>query len=168
MRPETRCARSGEVHLAYQTIGDGPLDVVLVDQWWSNVDAQWELRPLARLLERVASFARVILLDKRGTGLSDPVPLGGMPTLEEWMDGAVGLEIRCGLHTGELQVADGDVRGIAVHIGARIAALAGAGEILVSATVKDLVIGSGIAFEDRGIRQLKGVPDEWHLYRAEV
>jgi hypothetical protein len=168
MRPETRCARSGEVHLAYQTIGDGPLDVVLVDQWWSNVDAQWELRPLARLLERVASFARVILLDKRGTGLSDPVPLGGMPTLEEWMDGAVGLEIRSGLHTGELQLADGDVRGIAVHIGARIAALAGAGEILVSATVKDLVIGSGIAFEDRGIRQLKGVPDEWHLYRAEV
>src|ERR1700675_1679535 len=76
MRPETRYARSGDVHLAYQTVGDGPIDVLFIDQWWSNVDTQWDVPPLARMLERVASFSRLILLDKRGTGLSDPVPLG--------------------------------------------------------------------------------------------
>jgi class 3 adenylate cyclase len=442
-RPETRYARSGDVHIAYQTVGDGPLDVLFIDQWWSNVDGQWAVPPLARMLERLASFSRVIVLDKRGTGLSDPVPLGRLPTLEEWMDdiravldavgseatallagvgasylailfaatypertsalvlvdgyarllgdddylpslprrfapqeaeairagwgtgvllsrlapseagdpavvqafaayerqsaspgtatamlnmlyqgdvrqvlptiriptmvmaharsaripvahseylaeniaGAryvelpgdenlvwagdqttllsevqefltgvrpreepdrvlatvlftdivestrraaevgddrwrsllaahdqaaraelerfrgreikttgdgflavfdgparaircaaairdslrpLGLEVRCGLHTGEVELTEGDVRGIAVHIGSRIAALAGAGEILVSATVKDLVIGSGIAFEDRGVHELKGVPGEWRLQMAKL
>jgi class 3 adenylate cyclase len=440
-RPETRYARSGDVHVAYQTLGDGPIDVVFIDQWWSNVDTQWEVPPLAGMLDRLASFSRLILLDKRGTGLSDPVPLGGLPTLEEWMDdiravldavcseraallsgvgasyltilfaatypnrtsalvlidgyarllgaddylpwlprafppeegesiragwgrgillkrlapdeandpaivqafaayerqsaspgtgkamlqalyeadvrlvlpaiqvptlviahaqsaripiehsrylaehiagatyvelpgnanlpwagdqarlvaevqefltgdrpreepdrvlatvlftdivgstkraaelgdhrwrsllaahdraartelerhrgreidttgdgflavfdgparaircaaairdavAVLGLEIRSGLHTGEVELADGKVKGIAVHIGARVSALAGANEILVSTTVKDLVIGSGIAFEDRGIHELKGVPGEWRLYRA--
>jgi len=442
-RPETRYARSGDVHIAYQTFGEGPLDVLVVDQWWSNVDTQWELPPLARMLERFASFSRLIVLDKRGTGLSDPVPLGGLPTLEEWMDdirtvldavgsdraalisgvgasyltilfaatypdrtsslvlvdgyarllgaddylpwlprqfaaqegesiragwgrgvllerlapneandpaivrafaayerqsaspgtgramlqalyegdvrrvlpairvptlviaharsaripvehsrylaehiegatylelpgnenlpwagdqarlvaeiqeyltgnrpreepdrvlgtvlftdivgstrraselgdqrwrslleahdraartelerfrgreidttgdgflamfdgparaircaaaireavAALGLEIRAGLHTGEVELAGDNIKGIAVHIGARVAALAGAGEILVSTTVKDLVIGSNIAFEDRGVHELKGVPGEWRLYRADV
>lgn len=440
-RPETRYARSGDVHLAYQVVGEGPIDVLFIDQWWSNVDSQWDVPPLARMLERLASFSRLIVLDKRGTGLSDPVPLGGLPTLEEWMDdiravldavgsprsallsgvgasyltilfaatypmrtsalvlidgyarllgaddylpwlprqfpadegesiragwgrgvllerlapneakdpaivrafaayerqsaspatgqamlralyegdvrrvlpainvptlvvahaesaripvdhsrflakhisGAryvelsgnenlpwagdqarllaeiqefltgvrpreepdrvlatvlftdivdstqraadlgdqrwrsllaahdqaaraeldryrgreihttgdgflavfdgparamrcaaairdavrgMGLEVRSGLHTGEIELTDGDVRGIAVHIGARVMALARAGEILVSTTVKDLVIGSGIAFEDRGTHALKGVPEEWKLYRA--
>jgi len=84
--PETQYARSGDVHIAYQMVGGGPSDLVLVDQWFSNVDALWRLAPLARFVERLASFSRVILLDKRGTGVSDPVPLGGLPTLEEWMD----------------------------------------------------------------------------------
>jgi class 3 adenylate cyclase len=443
MRPETRYARSGDLHIAYQSVGDGPLDVLLVDQWFSNVDGQWEVPPLARMLERVASFSRLIVLDKRGTGVSDPVPLGGLPTLEEWMediravldavgsertallsgvgasyltilfaatypertsalvlvdgyarllgdedyapsiwrefpteqgeeiragwgqgillkrlapkeaedpgllrsfaayerqsaspgmaramlqllyegdirpvlpairvptlvighaqsaripveltrylgdhipgaryvellgeenlpwagdqstllsevqefltgvrphadpdrvlatvlftdivgstqraaeigdrrwrwllaahdravrqeverhrgrevqstgdgflavfdgparaircaaairDGvrALGMEVRCGLHTGEVEMADSDVRGIAVHIGARIAALAGPGEVLVSSTVKDLVIGSGIPFEERGLYELKGVPEHWRLYSTLV
>jgi class 3 adenylate cyclase len=442
-RPETRYTRSEDVHLAYQTLGEGPPDVLVIDQWWSNVDGQWDVPPLARMLERVASFSRLIVLDKRGTGLSDPVPLGGLPTLEEWMDdiravldevgsqrtalfsgvgasyltilfaatypertsalvlidgyarllgaddylpwlarefppgegeairaawgkgillqrlapmeasdpavlqafaayerqsaspgtasamlkmlyegdvrkvlpairvptlvighaksarvpvehsrylaehirGArylelpsdenlpwagdqgrllsevqqfltgvrpieepdrvlatvlftdivestrraaelgdqrwrsllaahdhaaraemeryrgreiqttgdgflavfdgparaircaaairdavhdLGLEVRSGLHTGEVELTDADVRGIAVHIGARIAALAGPGEILVSTTVKDLVIGSGISFKDRGVHALKGVPEEWRLYGAQI
>jgi class 3 adenylate cyclase len=437
--PETRYARSGDVHIGYQVVGGGPFDLVLLDQWFSNVDALWDLAPLARFVERLASFARVILLDKRGTGISDPVPLGGLPTLEEWMDdiravldevgseraalvsgagasyltllfaatypgrtsalvlidgyarltgtddyfperpramepaavesiraawghggmlrafapaeyrdpalvrsfaryerlaaspaaafaiGSVlyesdvrhalpairaptlvithaqsartapalsmylakqiagarhlelpgsesfiwagdqarmvaelqefltgarpapetervlatvlftdivgsterarslgdrawrelldrhyaiarqhlerfrgrqivttgdgllatfdgparaircaqaivadvrelGLELRAGLHTGEIELDGADVRGIAVHIGARIAALADAGQVLVSSTVKDLVVGSGIEFDDLGIQRLKGVPDEWHLY----
>jgi len=437
--PETRYARSGDVHIGYQVVGDGPFDLVLLDQWFSNVDALWHFAPLARFVERLASFSRVILLDKRGTGISDPVPLGGLPTLEEWMDdiravmdevgspraalvsavgagyltllfaathptrtsalvlvdsyarlgqgpdyfpdlpalmtdrafedaragfgsgiqlrmfapeeyrnaavaksfaeysrlsaspamaiamarllfqsdvrevlpairvptlvvthqesafippvlgryvadhipgarhvelpgsehllwagdqarmaaelqefltgakpapetervlatvlftdivgsterarllgdhawkelldrhyavareqldrfrgrqivstgdgllatfdgparaircaqaiGAavrdLGLDIRAGLHTGEIELDGSDVRGIAVHIGARIAALAGAGEVLVSSTVRDLVGGSGIEFDDRGPHPLKGVPDEWHLY----
>ena len=76
----------------------------------------------------------------------------------------IGLEVRAGLHTGECEVSDGKVVGIAVSIGARISSLAGPGEVLVSSTVKDLVAGSGLRFEDRGIHQLKGVPESWHLF----
>jgi class 3 adenylate cyclase len=76
------------------------------------------------------------------------------------------LEVRIGLHTGEVEVIDDDVGGIAVHIAARVGALAAAGEVLVTSTVKDLVAGSGITFEDRGAQQLKGIPDEWRLYAA--
>jgi class 3 adenylate cyclase len=76
------------------------------------------------------------------------------------------LEVRIGLHCGEVELVDRDVGGIAVHIAARIGALAGPGEVLVSSTVKDLVAGSGLEFADRGVQQLKGVPDEWRLYAA--
>jgi class 3 adenylate cyclase len=78
----------------------------------------------------------------------------------------VGLEVRAGVHTGEVELAGADIRGIAVHIGARIAARAGAGEVLVSGTVKDLVAGSGLEFEERGEHELKGVPGTWRLYAA--
>ncbi len=77
---------------------------------------------------------------------------------------SVGLDIRAGLHTGEIELRGDDVAGVAVHIGARVSALAGAGEVLVSRTVTDLVAGSGIQFEDRGQHELKGVPGTWHLY----
>ena len=77
---------------------------------------------------------------------------------------AVGLDVRVGLHTGEVELVGSDVRGIAVHIGARVASEAGPGEILVSSTVKDLVAGSGIEFEDLGGHELKGVPGEWRLF----
>jgi class 3 adenylate cyclase len=75
----------------------------------------------------------------------------------------LGLEVRAGLHTGEVELLDGKVAGIAVNIGARIAARAAAGEVLVSGTVRDLVAGSGIAFGDRGVAELKGIPGEWRL-----
>jgi class 3 adenylate cyclase len=75
-----------------------------------------------------------------------------------------GLDVRTGLHTGEVEVIGDDVGGIAVHIGARIGATAAPGEVLVSNTVKDLVAGSGIGFEDRGERELRGVPDSWRLW----
>jgi class 3 adenylate cyclase len=78
--------------------------------------------------------------------------------------GQLGLAIRAGLHTGECEMMEDDVGGIAVHIGARVAAQAGAGEVLVSSTVKDLVAGSGIGFEDRGSHALKGIPEEWRLF----
>ena len=77
-----------------------------------------------------------------------------------------GLSIRAGLHTGEVEVIGSKVGGIAVHIGARVAGHAAPGEVVVSNTVKDLVAGSGLRFEDRGVRPLKGVPGEWRLYRA--
>jgi class 3 adenylate cyclase len=77
---------------------------------------------------------------------------------------SLGIEVRAGLHTGECEVMNGDVGGIAVHTGARVSAEARPGEVLVSSTVKDLVAGSGIEFEDRGTHELKGVPGEWRLY----
>jgi pimeloyl-ACP methyl ester carboxylesterase len=78
----------------------------------------------------------------------------------------LGVEIRAGVHTGECELDGPKIRGIAVHTGARIASLAGPGEVLVSQTVKDLVSGSGLAFDDRGVHELKGVPGEWRVYAA--
>ena len=75
-----------------------------------------------------------------------------------------GLRVRAGIHTGEFEVMGDDIGGIAVHIAARVSALAGPGEVLVSRTVKDLVAGSGLQFTERGTHELKGVPDTWELY----
>ena len=347
-RPETCYAKSGDVHIAYQVVGHGPLDLVVVPGFTSHLEWQWEHPAVAHFLERLASFSRVILFDKRGTGLSDR--MSGIPTLEQRMDDvravmdAVGsrraavmgiseggpmsllfaathpertialvlygsyarrawapdhpygvrpedaerlveriekgwgrpgtmsdiyspsadesyrqwgatwnrlaaspgaaiailrmnmdivgsteraanlgdrrwrelldqyygairrevvrfrgreldtvgdgffasfdgpargircassvrealkpltLQVRAGLHTGECEVIGTKLGGIAVHIGARVAAEAAADEVLVSSTVKDLVAGSGLSFESRGTRTLKGVPGEWPLY----
>ncbi len=78
-----------------------------------------------------------------------------------------GLDIRAGLHTGEVELRGKDIAGMAVHIGARVSELAGPGEVLVSSTVKDLVVGSGLNFSDLGTHCLKGIQDEWHLFRVE-
>jgi class 3 adenylate cyclase len=319
--PGVRYARSGEVSIAYQVVGDGPFDLVWTPGALSHRDLEWEEEDRARFLRALASFSRLIVFDKRGTGLSDRVT--GMPDLETRidairavMDAAVsesaavcgvseggpmallfaatypervralvtrfvelpggphipyygdwesvvdairefvepiclgsarpydsvlatvlftdlvgstakavelgdrgwrelleqhhartraqlslyrgieldtagdgffarfdgparaircacairdavaelGLEMRAGLHTGECEVLDGTVAGVAVSIGARVAAQAGPGEVLVSQTVKDLVAGSGIEFEDRWRAELKGLPGEWGLY----
>jgi class 3 adenylate cyclase len=85
MLPETRYARLGDLHLAYQVLGEGPPDLLLLDQWFGNVEAQWDVPPVARLRERLASFGRLIMFDKRGTGLSDPIPTAELPTLEAFM-----------------------------------------------------------------------------------
>jgi class 3 adenylate cyclase len=78
----------------------------------------------------------------------------------------LGLELRAGLHTGEVETTDGKVAGLAVNIGARVAALAGPSEVLVSQTVRDLLVGSDLVFEDRGLHSLEGVPGEWRVYAA--
>jgi class 3 adenylate cyclase len=78
----------------------------------------------------------------------------------------LGLDVRAGVHTGECEFIGDDVAGIAVHIGSRVAALAGSGEVLVSNTVKDLVTGSAIKFTDRGTHELKGVPAPWRIWAA--
>jgi class 3 adenylate cyclase len=78
---------------------------------------------------------------------------------------ALGLQLRVGVHTGECEVLGEKYSGIAVHLGARVASAAEPGQVLVTSTVKDLVVGSGIRFEDLGSRTLKGVPDKWRLYR---
>ncbi len=84
MPPETRYARAGDVHVAYQVFGEGDLDVVLVPGYITHVELVWEMPPIAKVLERLGSFARVIMFDRRGSGLSDPVPEA--PTLEQRMD----------------------------------------------------------------------------------
>jgi pimeloyl-ACP methyl ester carboxylesterase len=122
-RPETRYARSGDLNIAYQVVGDGPFDLVYVPGWVSNLDLMWEEPSYAGLLERLASFSRLILFDKRGTGLSDPVPFDGLPTLEQRMD---------------------DVRAVMDAAGSERAALLGHSEggnmcILFSATYPDRV-----------------------------
>jgi pimeloyl-ACP methyl ester carboxylesterase len=85
-RPETRYAKSGDLNIAYQVVGEGPIDLIYVPGWISNVELNWEEPAHAHVLDRLASFSRLILFDKRGTGLSDPVPLDRLPTLEERMD----------------------------------------------------------------------------------
>ena len=86
MVPETRYARSGDISIAYQVVGEGPLDLVYVHGWVSNVEYGWEIAPLSHFLRRLAAFSRLILFDRRGTGLSDRVPEAELQTLEERMD----------------------------------------------------------------------------------
>ena len=82
----TRYARSGDVNIAYQVVGSGERDLVYVPGWVSNIEVMWDDPGLARFLRRFASFSRLITFDKRGTGLSDPVPFEDLPTLEVRMD----------------------------------------------------------------------------------
>lgn len=78
--PETRFARNGDIHLAYQTVGSGPLDLLLIDTWVHHVEAVWDFPDFARFLRRLGSFGRLIHFDRRGTGLSDPSPSTGSRT----------------------------------------------------------------------------------------
>src|SRR5713226_8354059 len=119
--PETRYARSGDVNIAYQVFGVGALDLVYVPGWVSHVEEMWDDPPHAVLLRRLGSFARVIVFDKRGTGLSDRVPIERLPTLEQRMD---------------------DVRAVMDAAGSRRAAVFGASEggnmsMLFAATYPD-------------------------------
>lgn len=105
--PETRYATRGDIHIAYQVTGEGPLDLVLVSLWFSHVEARWEIGGFAHLLHRLSSFSRLISFDKYGIGLSDPAPPGALPPLEDWMD---------------------DVRTVMEAVGSERAALVGTGD----------------------------------------
>ena len=137
---------------------------------WSSATARWrELleQHHARVRAQLSQF-RGVELDTAGDGFfarfDGPArAIRCACAVRDSLSG-LGLEVRSGLHTGECEIVDGKVAGVAVSIGARVAAQAGPGDVLVSQTVKDLVAGSGIEFEDRGGAQLKGVPGEWRLY----
>ena len=86
--PETRYAASDEGYVAFQVFGEGAFDLLFIGNWASNIEVMWEHPSMARFLGRLSRFARVICFDKRGSGVSDPVPLGALPTLEQWMDDA--------------------------------------------------------------------------------
>ena len=119
MQPDIRYARNGDVAIAYQVVGEGERDLVWVPDYVSNLVYAWESPYWREFYERLTRSFRLILFDKRGTGLSD--------------------------------------RGGAGWVG-------GARDPLVSQTVRDLVAGSGLAFDDRGVAELKGVPGDWRLY----
>jgi len=147
--PEVHYARSGDVSIAYQIVGDGRPDIVFVRGLAGDLLSTWDQPLMVQLVEGLAEIGRVLMIDKRGTGLSDRVV--GFPTLETRID-----DVRAVM----------DAAGSERAIGARVAAKAQASEVLVSQTVKDLVAGSGLSFENAGEHELKGVPDRWHLYRV--
>jgi class 3 adenylate cyclase len=135
-------------------------------------------RPWTRLLERHNATVRAIIARYRGTEVNTTGdgflatfdgPARAVKCAQSICEAVrpFGLEVRAGCHTGEIELLGSDVGGIAVHIGARVAALAGPSEVLVSSTVKDLVAGSGLTFIDRGEHRLKGVPGSWRLYAVE-
>lgn len=102
MVPETKYAKSGEIHIAYQVIGEGELNLVFVPGWVSNVELAWEESSSRRFLERLASFSKLVLFDKRGTGLSDPVSEDQLPTLEQRMDDVRAVMDAANLNKGAL------------------------------------------------------------------
>jgi class 3 adenylate cyclase len=136
-------------------------------------DRRW-----SELLERHHAFIRRELIRFRGREVDTAGdgffatfdgPARAIRCARSIVDGVhdLGLTVRAGLHTGECEVANGKVSGIAVHTGARVAAQALADEVLVSSTVKDLVAGSGITFTERGLRELKGIPGEWRVFAVD-
>jgi len=137
----------------------------LGDQAWRELLGTFE-----RLSGQVVTAASGRLIKSTGDGILATFdrPARGVRAAGELSVRARGLDlpIRAGLHTGEVEVSEDDVAGLAVHIGARVASLALPDEVLVTSTVKELVIGSGIDFEDRGSRVLKGVPGRWRLFAA--
>jgi class 3 adenylate cyclase len=135
------------------------------DRRWTELLEQHDL-----VAERAVTDNRGVVVKRTGDGLLATFdgPGKGIRAARAVQDAVrpLGVEVRAGLHTGEVERRDQDVAGIGVHIGARVSALAGPGEVLVTSTVKDLVIGSGLEFDDRGQRTLKGVPGDWHLWAA--
>ena len=150
MQPETRYAQSADGYVAYQIVGDGPLDLVFIPSWASNVDVMWEEPSFARFLHRLATFSRLLCFDKRGTGVSDPVPLAAVPTLEQWTD---------------------DVRTVMDAAGSKRAALLGHADgghmaMLFAATYPERA--SALILVDTYARALRDVDYPWGLPAEQV
>jgi class 3 adenylate cyclase len=144
-------------------VGSTELAARIGDRGWNEI-----LRRHHDIVRDQLGRFRGVEIDTAGDGFLATFdgPGRAIRCAEQIIDGLdrVGLSIRAGVHTGECELVEGKLGGIAVHIGARVAGLAAPGELLVSSTVKDLVAGSGIAFADRGVHTLKGLPDHWHLF----
>lgn len=160
--PEIRFTRSGSVDLAYQVLGSGPLDIVGMIGWVSHLEShRGEVR---RLLGRhggtevdTAGDGFLIIFDSPTQAIRCALAISAASR-------NAGLHIRVGIHSGEVVRQGNQVTGMAVNIGARVGAVASADEVLVSQTVRDMVIGSVFAFTPRGRHQLKGVPGDWELF----
>jgi len=162
--PDTRYAKTVDgLSIAYQVLGCGPVDLVFT--------------PWGEVLERHHELVRAMLARYRGQEV-DTAGDGFFATFDGPARAArcataivegvrpLGIQVRAGVHTGGVDTIAGKVGGLGVVIGSRVGALAGASEVLVSQTVKDLVAGSGLVFEEAGERELKGVPELWRLYRV--
>ncbi len=185
MTPETRYARSGDVNIACQVVGQAPRDLALVPGWVSTdiVNAtdraaalggrRWRdlLAGHHALVWRELARFRGREIDAAGDGFLAAFdgPARAVRCAAAVRDAVrgLGLEVRAGVHTGECEVMGAKLGGLAVHIGARVATLAAPSEVLVSSTVRDLVAGSGLRFRDRGRHALKGIPGEWQLFAVE-
>jgi class 3 adenylate cyclase len=136
------------------------------DRQWRGVLDEFEVN-VSRLLARHDG----VLVKTTGDGILArfPTPAQGIRCAAAMVEAASrsGLELRAGLHAGEVELRGDDIGGMAVHIASRVSAMAGPGEVLVTGTVRDLVVGSGIVFDDRGRHNLKGVPDEWQVLAVE-
>ncbi|MGB7290561.1 MAG: alpha/beta hydrolase [Thermodesulfobacteriota bacterium] len=140
MMPETRYAKTGNVHIAYQVFGKGPIDIVLIPGFVSHIENYWDEPNFARWLRRLGSFSRVVMFDKRGTGLSDAVT--DLPNMDERMD---------------------DVRAVLDAVNIETATLFGISE---GGSLAALFAGSGIRFAARGTEQLAGLKEPMDLYMA--
>ncbi len=156
--PETRYAKSGDVHVAYQVFGQGRLDLVFVAEFWNSIEAMWEQADYRRCLERLSSFARVICLDQRGTGSSDPVSLSELPTLEVWADDVIAVMEAVGSERAAL-LGSGGGGGVSMLFAAtfpeRVRAL-----VLVNSTARytrapDYPVGTSPEFEARIEKELE-------------
>ena len=165
MQPRVGYARNGEIAIGFATVGEGPNDLVYLAPF-NHLDLIWESPVYSRFIKCLSSFARVIVVDRRGTGVSDDGPARAVRCARAISDAMArtGVQVRAGVHTGEIDPGGEDISGLAINVGARVAALANGGEVLVSSTVKDLVLGSALGFDDRGMHTLKGIPEPWHLY----
>jgi pimeloyl-ACP methyl ester carboxylesterase len=147
MPPVTRYAKSGDVHLTDQVVGDAPLDLVFVHGWVSNVAYGWEIPPLARFLDRLASFSRLIIFDRRGTGMSDRVSDSALPTLEQRIE---------------------DIRTVLDTVGSERAAIFGVSEggnmsLLFAATYPERTVALvtfGIFASESGVPTIPGRPPQ--------
>jgi class 3 adenylate cyclase/pimeloyl-ACP methyl ester carboxylesterase len=146
-------------------VGSTERTVVLGDRAWREL-----VEPHHAAIRRLLARYRGTEVDTAGDGFFATFdgPARGVRCAQAIVDAvnSLGLEVRAGVHTGEVETINNKVGGVAVNIGARIAALAGPGEVLVSSTVKDLTAGSGLGFEDAGEHELKGIPGSWHIYRV--
>jgi class 3 adenylate cyclase len=171
-------AKSGELSIAYEVIGDGPRDIVFVpgiivgstEKSAAMGDRRWHevIESYYALVRRAVDRFRGCEVSTEGDGFIARFdgPARAVSCARAVCEGVqgLGIDIRAGVHTGEIELRGNEISGLAVHIGARVIALAEDGEVLVSRTVKDLVVGSGIEFSDRGTQDLKGVPDAWQLF----
>ena len=114
MQPETRYVRGPEGHVAYQVLGSGPRDIVFVPDHPNNIEIMWEEPAVVRFFERLATMGRVICFDKRGTGISDPVPLGAIPTIERWMDDPD--PDSCSVPRAEVEAAHAETRALVARV----------------------------------------------------
>jgi len=149
-------------------------DIVNASEWAASLgDRRWHdlLDSHHALIRRQLNHFRGREIDTAGDGFLATFdgPARAVRCASTISDGvrSLGIEVRAGLHTGECEMMGDKLAGIAVHIGARVASLAGPDEVLVSSTVRDLVAGSGLSFSDRGQHELKGVPGSWRILRVE-